>query len=210
MITGVAGFVLAGLVAGASARVLAGRLRRGAPVRPPWCELVVAAAWAVIGGAWAGGALPGAWVPALLGLAWLGAALGAVDVARHRLPDALTLPALPAAVLLVAPLGATATLRGIGGAAVAVVAHAAVRWWAPRAVGGGDVKLAGPLGVVLAAGSWAALLPAALLAAVFSAVAGAVGLLTGRIAPGGGVPHGPSMLLAAWLVTVATATATIG
>jgi len=201
----IAGFALVGLLAGAGARLLIGGLRRGARVRPPWCELAVALAWSATGAGWVLDRLPPAWVPVLLGLAWLGAALAAVDIARHRLPDALTLPALPVAMLLVAPLGPAAVLRGLAGAGVAAGAHALVRWCAPRAVGGGDVKLAAPLGAVLAAGSWAALAPAALLAGMLTTVAAVVGLLTGRIARGGSVPHGPSMLLAAWLVTTVAA-----
>lgn len=200
-----AGSALLGLGAGAGARVLIGRLRRGARVRPPWCELAVAAAWAVTGAAWASGGLPARWVAVLLGLGWLGVALAAVDVAHRRLPDALTLPALPAAVVLVAPLGPAAVVRGLGGAGVAVGAHALLRWYAPRAIGGGDVKLAAPLGVVLAAASWAALVPAALLAAVFTAVAAVVCVVTRRVGRGAAVPHGPSMLLATWLVAAAAA-----
>jgi len=205
VIAGVAGFALVGLVAGAAARVQAGRLRRGARVRPPWCELTVAAAWGSAGWLWAVGALSAAWLPPLLGLGWLGAALGAVDVAEHRLPDALTLPALPLAVLLVAPLGGAAVLRGAAGAVIAAGAHAAVRCCAPGAVGGGDVKLAAPLGVVLGAASWAALPLAAVLAAVLTAVVAGAGLAVGRLRGGDPVPHGPSMLIAAWLVAFASA-----
>lgn len=198
-------FGLVGGLAGAGARIVAGRVRRGARVGPPGCEVVVAAAWAVAGGAWAAGSLAPRWLPALLGLAWLGAALGAVDLSRARLPDALTLPALPGALLLVAPLGAGAVLRGLAGALVGVGAHAAVRRWAPDAVGGGDVKLAGPLGAILGAASWAALAVAAVLAALFTAGAAAVGVVTRRLPRGHALPHGPSMLLAAWLVTFGAA-----
>lgn len=200
------GFALVGVLAGAGARLLVGRLRRGARVEPPWCELVVGAAWSATGAAWAAGRLPGPWVPVVLGLGWLGAALGVVDVLRRRLPDALTLPAFPVAVLLVAPLGLVAVLRGLGGAALAVTAHALVRWRASHALGGGDVKLAAPLGMVLAAVSWAALLPAAVLASVLTATLAAIKGARGRAGRAAGVPHGPSMLLAAWLVTIASAT----
>lgn len=200
------GFAVAGLLAGAGARRLIGRLRRGAVVAPPWCEITVALAWAATGGAWAAGALPGSWVPALLGLGWLGAALGAVDVIRRCLPDALTLPALPAALVLLTPLGPGAVLRGLGGAGIAAGVHALVRWCAPRALGGGDVKLAAPLGAILAAASWAALAPALLLASLCTGVAAALGIALRRIGHADGVPHGPSMLLATWLVaTVAAA-----
>jgi leader peptidase (prepilin peptidase)/N-methyltransferase len=210
--TGVVGVALAGLAfaaagagGGAVARWLLARLRRGPRVRAPGCELALAAAWAATGAALAAGAVPGAWVPVLLGLGWLGVAAGAVDLRRHRLPDALTLPALPVALALLAPLGPGAVLRGVAGAAVAVAAHAALHLVAPAAMGAGDVKLAGSLGAVLAASSWSALALAAVLAAVLTGIAGVVAAARGTTAPGGGVAHGPSMLLAGWLVVAVAA-----
>jgi leader peptidase (prepilin peptidase) / N-methyltransferase len=190
-----------GGAAGAAGRVLLGRLRRGAPIRPPWCELAVGALWAGTVPAWAAGVLPTAWVPALLGLGWLGVVAGAVDVTHRRLPDALTLPALPLALVFLLPLGADAVLRGAAGAAVAAGAHAAVHLLACGAMGAGDVKLAAPLGAVLAAAGWPALVLAGLLAAVVTAALGATGLATRRLRRGAALPHGPSMLVAAWLVT---------
>lgn len=201
MVGVLAGSGLAGAVAGAGARGLLGRLRRGARIRPPCCEVAVGVLWAATGAGWATGACPAAWLPVLLGLGWLAVAAGAADLARRRLPDALTVPALPSALLLVLPLGADAALRGAAGAAVAVAAHGAVHLLAPRAMGGGDVKLAAPLGVALAAVAWPAMAVAALLAAVLTALAAAVGLATGTMARGAALPHGPSMLTAAWLVT---------
>jgi len=93
--------------------------------------------------------------------------------------------------------------RAMAGAAVAVVAHLVVHLAAPTAMGAGDVKLAAPLGAVLAAASWEALVVAGLLAAALSgALAATVLVARGR---GGVVPHGPSMLLACLLVTAAGA-----
>lgn len=197
---GVAGVALGvlGFAAGAAARVLLARLRRGARVPPPWCEVAAGVLWAASGTAWGLGALPSPWLPVLLGLGWLAVAAGAVDVRHHRLPDALTLPALPAALLLLLPVGPGAVLHGAAGAAVAAAAHAAVHLVEPRAMGAGDVKLAAPLGAVLAAAAaWPGLLAAAVLAALLTAVAGGI-RWAGRDAA---VPHGPSMLAAAWLVT---------
>jgi leader peptidase (prepilin peptidase) / N-methyltransferase len=188
-----------GLPAGAAARRLLGRLRRGARVQPPWCELGVALAWGAVGAAVGVGVVPALWLPALLGLGWLAVAAGAVDLRHHRLPDALTVPALPLALLLLAPLGLEVVLRAGAGALVAFAAYAAVHLAAPSALGAGDVKLAAPLGAVLAAASWAALVAAAVVAALLSAVLAAVMLaMRGR---GGAVPHGPSMLVAGLLVT---------
>ncbi len=207
LLVGVAGAAVggaAGGAAGAGARRLVGRLRRGAVVRPPGCEAVVAVGWGAVGGGWGAGAVPAAWVPVLLALAWFGAAAGAVDLAVRRLPDALTLPALPAALGLLAPLGPAALGRAAGCALLAGLAHAAVRRAAPAALGGGDVKLAAPLGAVLGAVAWTAPLLAAVLAAAGTALAG---LVLHRRA---GLPHGASMLLATALVAATGAALSAG
>ena len=125
--------VVAGLCAGTGARLLLRRLRRGTRVPPPWCELGVASAWGASGAA----AVPVRWLPVLLALGWLAVAAGTVDVLAGRLPDALTLPALPTALLLLVPVGGDAVARGVAGAVVAVAAHAAVHFVAPAAMGGG-------------------------------------------------------------------------
>ncbi|MEJ3654860.1 A24 family peptidase [Actinomycetes bacterium KLBMP 9759] len=209
-------FGVAGLVAGGVARRLLARLRRGAVVRSPVCELAVGVLWAGCGAAWVDGWLAGPWLAVVLALGWLGVALTVVDVRHRRLPDALTLPALPVALVLLVPLGVEAVVRGAAGAGVALVLHAAVHLAAPRAMGAGDVKLAGPLGAVVAASSWAALPLAAALSMVITVVVGVAGVLVRRWHRGGAtvrapvivdaaVPHGPSMLLASWLVVVAAA-----
>jgi leader peptidase (prepilin peptidase)/N-methyltransferase len=191
--------VVTGLCAGTGARLLLRRLRRGTRVPPPWCELGVASAWGASGAA----AVPVRWLPVLLALGWLAVAAGTVDVLAGRLPDALTLPALPTALLLLVSVGGDAVARGVAGAVVAVAAHAAVHFVAPAAMGGGDVKLAAPLGAVSAAVSWEALALAGVLAALSSGVL-AVAVLVRR-GRGGAVPHGPSMLLACLLVAAAGA-----
>jgi leader peptidase (prepilin peptidase) / N-methyltransferase len=225
-----------GMLAGALARWLLGRLRRGALVPPPYCELLVGALWAASGCWWAAGWLDPALLPLLLGLGWLAVAAGTVDVLHGRLPDALTLPALPAAVLLALPLGGAAVLRAVLGAGVLAGGYLAVRVLAPRALGAGDVKLAAGLGAALGALSLSAVLVGALLASALT-----VGLALGRTVlvwvvqvraglsstvwgrtvsvragpPGvratgdrwvGGVPHGPAMLAAGWLVVAAAGT----
>lgn len=196
-------FGVAGAVAGGAARRLVGRLRRGVGVHPPWCEAGVAVAWGSTGALAAAALLPWSRVPVLLGLGWLAAAAGVVDVLRRRLPDALTLPALPVALLLLLPLGGGAWLRGLAGAAVAAAAHTVLHLLAPSAMGAGDVKLAAPLGAVLAAVSWPALVLGGMLAAAFTGAVAVVALLCRR--GGAGLPHGPSMLVSAWVVATAAA-----
>ncbi|WP_028925661.1 prepilin peptidase [Pseudonocardia acaciae] len=204
-----------GMLAGSAARVLLGRLRRGARVPPPYLELAVGSVWAGAGGWWSVGGLAAAWLPLLLGVGWLAVAAGAVDIACRRLPDALTLPALPAAVLLAVPLGGAAVGRALAGAAVLLGAHLAVRLTAPAALGAGDVKLAAALGAVLGAVSWPALLVGTLLASALTSMVALAELLARRFRPAepggaGGVPHGPAMLAAGWLVVAVAATGGVG
>ena len=102
-----------------------------------------------------------------------------VDERWRRIPDSLTLPALVGAVagaLLSNPL---VLLGGVAWAGLYLVG---------RGIGGGDVKLAVPLGIVAAAAGG---IGAVLLAV---AVAGAVTAVRGLLCRGP-VPHGPSMLV---------------
>lgn len=201
----------AGVLAGATARVLLARLRRGARVRAPACEFAVGAAWAACGAGWAAGVVPPGWVPVLLGLCWLGVAAGAVDLVHHRLPDAIVLPALPVVLVLLVPVGGEAVLRGVVGAVLAAGAHAVWHVLAPRSLGAGDVKLAAPLGAASAAAAWPAPALAAVLAALLTGVAAlaAVGLARARGRPRPtAVAHGPSMLAATVTVLLATIAAT--
>jgi len=138
----------------------------------------------------------------LLVLGWLAVALTVTDLAHRRLPDALTLPAVPVVVLLLLPLGAGTMLRGATGALLLVAGHAAVHLAVPPALGAGDVKLAGSVGAVLGAVSWEVLLLGPLLAALLTAVVGAAGLLSGRLGRVDPLPHGPAMLGAAWVLAV--------
>jgi leader peptidase (prepilin peptidase)/N-methyltransferase len=218
-----------GMLAGAAARRLLGRLRRGAPVARPWCELATGALWAASGYWWATGRLGGQWLPLLLGLAWLAVAAGAVDVLRRRLPDTLTLPALPGVLALAAPLGGAAVGRAACGAVVLAGGYLAVRLVAPAALGAGDVKLAAPVGAALAAVSWPAVPLGALVASVLTLLVASVVRAWSRAArpvAGGlagsagavptpeaviagadrGVPHGPALLAAGWLVLAAAGT----
>lgn len=200
--------LLAGIGAGAAARLLLARMRRGARVRAPVCELAVGALWSATAWVWVSGWLPGSWLPALFGLSWLGVAASVVDVRHHRLPNALTLPALPVALALLLPLGPGSVLRGVVGAVIAVLAHALLHLVAPAAMGAGDVKLAAPIGAVLGAASGVAVVLAMVVAVVLSGIGAVVGVAFGRLGRSGAVPHGPSMLAAGWVVATGTAVST--
>ncbi|QFZ22097.1 prepilin peptidase [Saccharothrix syringae] len=159
---------------------------RGAVVRPLWCAAPVAVLW------WLSALLvPPEWLPLALLLAWLGVLLSAVDLRHRRLPDVLTLPAWPLVGAALWWAGAEPR-RALAGGAVFFAGHLVVRLVAPSAMGGGDVKLAAPVGAVLASVSWLAL-PAG------AAVASAVTLALALRRRAGGVPYGPGLLTAAWL-----------
>ncbi|HKR51472.1 MAG TPA: A24 family peptidase [Pseudonocardiaceae bacterium] len=192
---------MTGAVAGAGGAVLLRRIPRGVRVPVPVCAVAVAALWGVVGER--AGGLPVWWWPVPLVLAWAGVLLGATDVVARRLPNALTLPAYPAVAVLLAIAAAGAgdvdlLVRAFAGALLWAGGYAAVRLVAPSALGGGDVKLAGSLGALTAAVSWPGLLVAVLMATVLTvAVAGPARVLGYR-----DVPHGPAMLVAAWLVVL--------
>jgi leader peptidase (prepilin peptidase) / N-methyltransferase len=124
-------------------------------------------------------------------LAWFGVLLGAVDLRWRRLPDVLTLPMYPVFAVLLSDQW----VRAVCGCLVFGGAHLVVRLVRPAAMGGGDVKLAGALGAVLACDGWLSLVWAAGGAGLVSA---GVGLVTRRR----DVPHGPGLLAATWGLTV--------
>ncbi|HEY8318456.1 MAG TPA: prepilin peptidase [Amnibacterium sp.] len=138
--------------------------------------------------------------PALLGLLWLAAItprLAAIDIAEHRLPDRLVLPAWPvalAAALLEAAAGGTPLLVAagiaVGYGSLLLVLHLA------GGMGLGDVKLAPVLGLAAAAASPTAGIGAPLLAFLVGGVIALVALI--RQGAGASVPFGPAMLLGAW------------
>ncbi len=193
-----------GAVAGAGGAMMLRRVPRGVRIPVPACAVLVAALW-VVAGVRLGDHFPMWWWPVPLVLAWGGVLLGGADLAARRLPDALTLAAYPlvAGLLGIAALGA-GTVDLLGRAALGALlwagGYAAVRWVSPRALGGGDVKLAGSLGALTAATSWPGLLLAVLAAGVLTVTVAVPARLFGCAE----VPHGPAMLAAAWLVVLHT------
>lgn len=151
-----------------------------------------------------GTALTAALVAALIvAVAW-SVALVWWDVNHMRLPDWLTLPA--GAIALA---GCALEPQGLWGLIWPGI-YLLMAFAIPSGVGGGDIKLALPLGIVVAwAGGPVAVLAtivaASLLTVVVVVVAGtaAQGTAGGSIEAGHGpreLSHGPAMLAAAWLV----------
>jgi leader peptidase (prepilin peptidase) / N-methyltransferase len=140
--------------------------------------------------------------PAVVAFGFLGAAgvaLSATDIAAHRLPDKLTLPAYPALVLL---LGLAAVFGHSGAALVrALLGGVALTSFyfllavlRPGQLGAGDVKLAGLTGLALAWLGWPVLVLGAALGFVLSAVV-SLGLLAARrIGLRDSICFGPFML----------------
>lgn len=139
--------------------------------------------WGLLGWAWC------AFLPWAAWLAWR-------DLRHRTLDDAATLPAAGAATAIAVAAGE------LGPALAGMIAwagtYAAVGVGKQGAMGGGDVKLALPLGALAgAAGGLPAVLAAMAIAGFGTAAAGAA--MRART-----VPHGPAMLLAAAAVTAVT------
>ncbi|MDG3011273.1 prepilin peptidase [Rhodococcus sp. D2-41] len=190
-------------------RLLLSRLARSGPIRVGWCEAGAAAAGA------ATVALAGrpasvesdwwltvAWWVALLWWlvpTWWAVALTVIDLHERRLPDALTLPAAAVALLY-------AAATGTGGAAVLgaltlFVVYLLVHLARPAALGGGDVKLALPVGALTGAAGASTWLLAAVLATAATAAAGLVALALRH--HGARIAHGPGMCAGAILALIA-------
>lgn len=141
-------------------------------------------------------------LPAYLYLAAVGVPLAFIDVAVKRLPDPFTLPSYLVGLVL---LGVAAFLGGhpvrLGHAAIGLAAlwtlYAAQHLVAPGAIGWGDVKLAGVLGLYLgwlgASAWWLGTLAGFVLGGVYATGV----LITRRGSRKSEIPFGPFMLAGA-------------
>jgi leader peptidase (prepilin peptidase)/N-methyltransferase len=192
------GAAAGGLLPGVAARVPAGGpVLVGPPARDRRAAAAGAATFALV----AAVVGPSPALPAYLYLAWIGLALAVIDVRCHRLPDALTLPAYPISLGL---LAAAAVVGSAGGSFVRAAAGMLVlggfyRVLAalPAGVGGGDVKLGGVLGLYLGWAGWPHLVLGT-FAAFATASAVALALVAARRATlRTHLPFGPFMLVGA-------------
>ena len=155
----------------------------------------------------AGALLVGGLRPGTVALAWAGVAgvvLGAVDLAVHRLPDRVTIPAYAAvatALLVDAVALGTwpALLRAVLAGAAAFGGAASVAVLSPRGLGFGDVKLLGLLGLVLGWVGWGALLAGVFLGLFTGAAASLTLIAAGRAGWRTALPFGPPLLVGALL-----------
>lgn len=216
---------LVGLIVGWVVAHLLSRARRGSPPLAPSlagrrtiCGIGTAGAFAAV--TWwmlsRGGppgvpgtpgidrAAPAAILLAYLVLAAGGVVLALVDLDTHRLPDALVLPGyavlpglLSAAVLFGAP--PEALVRALCGGAAVFSFYALLRAIRPGAMGGGDVKLSGVLGIALGFAGWNALIVGAVAAFVLGGAVGVALLAVRRAHLQTALPFGPWMILGAWI-----------
>jgi len=197
--------------------LLRGRCRSCATpisLRYPLVELATGAAFVAVAAArWPFGAVPTEALPlvaallqlvAFLWLAGASVALALIDLEHHRLPDAIVLPTYGVGAVL---LGASALLGGDPGALVRAgvgsvalyVFYLVLALAKPGAMGYGDVKLAGALGLYLGWLGWGELAVGAFAAFLLGGLVSIVLLATGRVRRGGGIPFGPWMLSGAWV-----------
>ncbi|NKQ53683.1 prepilin peptidase [Amycolatopsis sp. K13G38] len=204
------GLLLITLLSGAAAGLLTSfalsRARAPAPVPTMPVAVSTGLLCALVAWRCVSGSLPSWWLPVPLLVTLFAVPLFVADIRHRRLPNVLTLPAYPAAgvALVIAGLtgpGMGLMLRALAAAVVFGGLHLMIHALSRRSLGGGDVKLAGVLGAVLGAVSCAALILGALVASLVTL------LLTRARRWRDGVPHGPGLLLASWLVTVFPATA---
>jgi leader peptidase (prepilin peptidase)/N-methyltransferase len=167
-------------------------------------ELATAAVLAAVLGRFAGQWEAAAF--AFLGV--LGVALATIDVAVQRLPDRLTLPAYPvlAALLGVAAI-ADGDLAALGRALLGGVALAASYYvlalLRPGQLGGGDIKLAGLLGLALGWLGWPVLVMGGMLGFLLFSVVALSLLVARRITLRSHLAFGPFMLAGAFVALIA-------
>jgi len=143
-------------------------------------------------------------LPAYLYLAAVGVALAAIDLDTKRLPDRLTLPSYPVAVVLlgVAALAGDAPgdlVRALLGMVALGGAYFLLAFIYPAGMGLGDVKLAGVLGLYLAYLGWGTLVVGFAAGFLLGGVFAIALLVAGRAGRKTGIPFGPFMIAGAFV-----------
>jgi leader peptidase (prepilin peptidase)/N-methyltransferase len=184
-------------------RVVVAGVREVRPVAPVAAPLAVAVLAVVVWAAWGSPALP-----ALVVVAAVGAPLAVIDARTHRLPDALTLPALALTLVLVGLASwvagdAGAWWRALVGAGASAFVHG-VLWFVGAGIGLGDVKLVALLGLPLAWLGWGTHVGGLFVAYVLGGVWAVALLVTRRARLGTQVAFGPFLLLGALAAVVAS------
>jgi leader peptidase (prepilin peptidase)/N-methyltransferase len=148
------------------------------------------------------------YVVAFAFLGALGVALAAIDISVQRLPDRLTLPAIPVlAVLLGAAAvidhNGTALLRALLGGLALAIGYLLLALVSRGQLGGGDVKLAALAGIALGWLGWPELIIGTALGWILAALAGLVLLALRRVTLRSHISFGPFLLGGALLSMLA-------
>jgi len=147
-------------------------------------------------------------LPAYLYLAAVGMALALIDLDCKRLPDVLTLPSYPVAVVLLAAAAAFGSDSGelgralLGGAAMFAL-YFALCFAYPAGMGFGDVKLSGVLGLYTAWLGWGAWVVGVFTGFLLGALFGIALIAARRGGRKTAVPFGPFMLLGVLVAVLA-------
>ncbi len=187
----------------------------GEPIsaRYPLVEAATGVAFAVV--AWASlasqaGAGRG-WTAATLSVmiaylyfAAISVALTMIDLDTHRLPDHIVLPSYVVAAVLFAlaslvEMEWAALLRAAIGGAALYAFYFVLRLVRPAGMGGGDVKLAGVVGIYLAWLGWGTFVVGAFAAFLLGGIFGVLLLVSRRAGRRTAIPFGPWMLAGAWV-----------
>ena len=142
-------------------------------------------------------------------LAGVGLWLLVIDARTHRLPNHIVLPTLGALLVLVivealATGDAGRMLRALLGGLALGAFYAAMHLGSRQGIGGGDVKLAAVIGLVLAWHGWWTLLLGAAAAFILGALFAIVLMLLRRANRSTRIAFGPWMILGAALAIVVT------
>lgn len=171
------------------------------PGPPALVALAVPVLWGVL--AWRlGGLSAGAALPAYLLLAWVGVALFWVDVDVHRLPEGLTLPTVPALLVLLAVASATtgdwgALLRAVVCGAAGWLVYAVLAFVVPGGLGLGDATLGGLVALPLGYLGWGVPILGFVLAYLLSGLVAVVGLALRRLTLRSHIAFGPFIVVGA-------------
>jgi len=139
-----------------------------------------------------------------LALAVVGLCLIVIDARTHRLPNRIVLPTLGALTLLVmvealATADVERLVRSLLGALALGAFYAVLRLASKQGMGGGDVKLAAVIGLVLAWHGWSTLLIGATAAFLLGALHALVLMALRRATRHTRIAFGPWMIIAAAL-----------
>ena len=147
-------------------------------------------------------------LPAYLYLAAVGLALAVIDLDCKRLPNALTLPSYPVAVLLLGTgeffhSDSGDLLRALLGGAAMYALYFALCYAYPAGMGFGDVKLAGVLGMYTAWIGWGAWCVGLFLGFFLGGIFGILLIAAQRGDRKTKVPFGPFMLIGVLIAVLA-------